>query len=170
MPFRAKFKRALGGTSTGTSSPGEEKPQKSFLNKTSARTHRKTAEGDEWPDNVYKPWEQMPRPKYRGPWNQAHQDKLSAFSFSSSSRRRRSSGTGRAGSEYSPMGSKLPSRGASRRSSLVSGSSLRRGSVDRTKRRPKMGSRNASNLEGNEEIMKEGDEGSDGVGNGESDD
>ena len=62
----------------------------------------------------------MPRPKYRGPWNQAHQDKLSAFSFGSISgraSRRRSSAQG---SDYSPMGSKLPSRAPSRRGSAWS--------------------------------------------------
>lgn len=93
------MKRALGRSSSpsSTSSPKERKPKKEKL-----------------ADNVYKPGEPMPRPKYRGPYNKAHQDKLSAFSFAqgflSDVGRRKSGGA----SEYSPMGSRLPSRGPSR--------------------------------------------------------
>ena len=107
----------------------------------------------------------MPRPKYRGPWNQAHQDKLSAFSFGSFSGkagRRRSSAQA---SDLSPMGSRLPSRGPSRaegRGSLGS----RRGSAwsafsggSRRARRSGVGSR------GKQEGVVEA-EGDEDVGNG----
>ena len=88
MPFRAKMKRAFGRDSSeeGTDAPKKEKKQK-------------------LPDNVYKPGEPMPRPKYRGPWDKEHQDKLTSFSFANAFGRRKSEQ-----SEYSPMGSKLPSR------------------------------------------------------------
>ena len=98
----------------------------------------------DYPENVYKPGEAMPRPKYRGPWNQAHQDKLSAFSFGDAWKRRKSSaGTKESGqeggSEYSPMGSRLPSRGPSRRGSAWSAISGKGG-----KRAWGLGSRQAS--------------------------
>ena len=105
MPFRSKLKRALGGGGSGASDT-------SSLSKTDSKASKK--DKPKLPDNVYKPGEPMPRPKYRGPWNQAHQDKLSAFRFGSISGmagRRRSSAQA---SDYSPMGSKLPSRGPSR--------------------------------------------------------
>ena len=110
MPFRTKLKRALGAGS-----------ETSSLSKTDSKASKK--EKTKYPDNVYKPGEPMPRPKYRGPWNQAHQDKLSAFSFGSISSigRRRSSAQA---SDYSPMGSNLPSRGPSR-----GASASRRGSA-----------------------------------------
>ena len=88
MPFRAKVKRAFGRDSAeeGSDTPKKEKKQK-------------------LPDNVYKPGEPMPRPKYRGPWDKEHQDKLGSFSFASAFRRRKSDY-----SQYSPMGSKVHSR------------------------------------------------------------
>lgn len=75
---------------------------------TNRSTKSKKAKKEKLPDNVYKPGEPMPRPKYRGPYNQAHQDKLSAFSFGDAWKRRRSSGT--AGSDLSPRGSRIMSR------------------------------------------------------------
>lgn len=159
MPFRAKVKKALGGGTSTAEDP--DKPDKSFLNKTAARRPLTKADKANWPDNVYKPGEPMPRPKYRGPWNQAHQDKLSAFSFGSSSGRRKSSATARTGSEYSPMGSKLPSRGPSRRNSAVSWGSLK-GSIGK---RITMGSRKNSTY-GNSVAVEENGEGDDDVGNG----
>ena len=117
MPFRAKMKRALGGGSASM-----EYDPANPLTQVPSKKSRKDKE--QYPDNVYKPGEPMPRPKYRGPYNQAHQDKLSAFSFGEAWRKRKSSiGTERSGkgvSEYSPMGSKLPSRGPSRRGSAWS--------------------------------------------------
>lgn len=51
----------------------------------------------------------MPRPKYRAPPKKEHKEKLDAFSFGSAWRKRRKS----LASQYSPMGSRLPSRRAS---------------------------------------------------------
>ncbi|KAL9099933.1 MAG: hypothetical protein Q9163_004635 [Psora crenata] len=118
MPFRAKVKRVLGGGSASASDYDPSNPTTHSLAKKSKKHKR------EYPDNVYQPGEPMPRPKYRGPYNQAHQDKLSAFSFGDAWKsRKNSTGTEKsvkAGSEYSPMGSRLPSRGPSRRASVWS--------------------------------------------------
>ena len=99
MPFREKMKRAFGRSpSTGDGSG---------LTKTSSKSSKRD------PDSVYKPGE-MPKSKYCGPYNQAHQDKLSAFSFGGAWTRRKSDQ-----SQYSPMGSRLPSQ----RGSMLSGRS-----------------------------------------------
>ena len=86
MPFREKVKRAFGRDSPegGSDTPKKEKKQKV-------------------PDNVYKPGEAMPRPKYRGLYDKEHQDKLKSFSFAFGRRKSEQS-------QYSPLGSKLPSR------------------------------------------------------------
>ena len=102
MPFRAKMKRALGRTNS--SSTGSDLTQTD----TNKSAKSKKPKKEKLPDNVYKPGEAMPRPKYRGPYNQAHQDKLSAFSFGDMWKRRRSSAT--ANSDISPMGSRVMSR------------------------------------------------------------
>jgi len=67
----------------------------------------------------------MPRAKYRAPVKKEHKDKLDAFSWGTAWRRRSQV------SEYSPMGSRMPSR----RGSLLSrksfgGKSAKRMSVD----------------------------------------
>lgn len=59
---------------------------------------------DRYPSNVYKPGEPMPRPKYRQPPKKEHKEKLEAFSFADSWRRKSYH------SQYSPMGSRMPSR------------------------------------------------------------
>ena len=128
----------------------------------------------DYPDNVYKPGEAMPRPKYRGPWNQAHQDKLSSFSFGDAWKRRKSSAETNisapgADSEYSPMGSRLPSRGTSRRNSAWSAISGKVG-----KRAWGMGSRQGSHSgydgyvdrNGNGRVEETGEEDGD-IANGE---
>lgn len=66
----------------------------------------------------------MPRPKYRAPVKKEHKEKLESFSWGEAWRRRSFM------SEYSPMGSRMPSR----RGSLISrksygGKSSRRNSV-----------------------------------------
>lgn len=63
------------------------------------------------PDNVYKPGEPMPRPKYRGPYDKEHQDMLTSFNFASAFSRRKSDY-----SEHSPLGTKWHSRRGSFRS------------------------------------------------------
>lgn len=137
MPFRAKMKRALGRS--GSSNEGSDLTTTS----TNKSTKSKKPKKEKLPDNIYKPGEPMPRPKYRGPYNQAHQDKLSAFSFGDAWRRRKSSAT--AGSDMSPMGSRLMSRRASMWS----------------RKSNKLGSRQGSEFQGVEE-----GEGDDDVANG----
>ncbi|KAM0798878.1 hypothetical protein BDR22DRAFT_890996 [Usnea florida] len=100
MPFRQRMRKALGRSNDDGSDLSTTDTNRS--------TKSKKAKKEKLPDNVYKPGEPMPRPKYRGPYNQAHQDKLSAFSFGDAWKRRRSSGT--VGSDLSPMGSRIMSR------------------------------------------------------------
>ena len=105
MPIRDKFRRAFGRSPS--TSDGSDLTQS--VTKSSAKSSKKKkaekekASGDN--DMYYKLGEQ-PRPKYRGPYNRQHQEKLHAFSFSNAFSMRRKSQT----SEYSPMGSRMPSR------------------------------------------------------------
>ncbi|KAF4550655.1 Hypothetical protein D9617_16g014430 [Elsinoe fawcettii] len=93
MPFREKLKKAF-----KSSSPSSSKHSSPVI-----------AQGEQrWPSNVYRPDEPMPRPKYRAPVKKEHKEKLEAFNFGSSWRRRSHV------SLYSPMGSRLPSRRNSR--------------------------------------------------------
>jgi hypothetical protein len=73
---------------------------------------------ERWPSNVYKPGEPMPRPKYRAPPKKEHKEHLDSFSFGNAWRRKSFQ------SQYSPMGtrapSRLPSAAPSRRSSWYS--------------------------------------------------
>ena len=133
------MKRALGRS--GSSNEGSDLTSTS----TNKSSKPKKPKKEKLPDNIYKPGEAMPRPKYRGPFNQAHQDKLSAFSFGDAWRRRKSSAT--AGSDMSPMGSRLMSR---------------RGSMW-SRRSNKLGSRQGSEFQGVEE-----GEADDDVANGRS--
>lgn len=98
MPFRAKMKRAF-----GRDSPDDGSDQAQTNGKVSDKKKKKKKQ--KLPDNVYKPGEVMPRPKYRGPYDKEHQDQLTSFNFANAFTRRKSDY-----SEYSPMGSKLPSR------------------------------------------------------------
>ena len=134
MPLRAKIKRAIGRTNS--SSTGSDLTP----SETNKSTKSKKAKKEKYPDNVYKPGEPMPRPKYRGPYNQAHQDKLKAFSFGDMWNKRRSSAT--ANSDISPMGSRVMSR---------------RGSA--WSRKSKIGSRQGSGFAGVEEGDAEDDTG-----------
>lgn len=115
MPFRDKVKRAFGRA-------GEDGSPLTSVSSRSSRKEKKPTRG--YPDNVYKPGEIMPRPKYRAPYNKAHQDKLSAFSFGEAWTRRKSDH-----SQYSPMGSRLTSAvGSLKRKSFMSGLGSRQGS------------------------------------------
>lgn len=131
------MKRALGRS---PSSAGDDLTKTDTAKSTKSKQRKK----EKLPDNIYKPHE-MPKPKYRGPYNQAHQDKLSAFSFGDAWKRRKSSATGN--SDMSPMGSRIMSR---------------RGSAW-SKRSNKLGSRQNSTFAG----VDEG-EGDDDVRNGRS--
>lgn len=130
--FRAKVKRAFTRQGERNSDASHEK---------SGRKGKK--QKSEWPDNVYKPGEPMPKPKYGAPVNRAHQAKLSAFSFDDAWKRRASEQ-----SEYSPRGSRLPSAV---------------GSLRRKSFRPALRSRQAS---GNEPRLEENPDRDDDVANG----
>ena len=165
MPFRAKMKRAFGGSSTT-----EYDPANPLTHTTSKKSKR------DYPANVYKPGEAMPRPKYRGPWNQAHQDKLSAFSFGGAWKGRKDStdtnksATG--ASEYSPMGSRMPSRGPSRRGSAwsaMSGKGGKRFWGRNSRQNSTVTYDDHSHLDGaGAERVEENREGDDDVANGKS--
>lgn len=92
MPFREKAKALFKTRSRGES-----------LTKTST----KESSCERYPSNVYKPGETMPRPKYRTPPTKEHKERLEAFSFAEAWRRRSFQ------SQYSPMGTRAPSRRAS---------------------------------------------------------
>lgn len=88
---------------------------KSNASSTSSDSTSTTGKGTKtWPSNVYAPGEAMPRPKYRQPPKKEHTEKLEAFSFGAAWRRRSFV------SEYSPHGSRMPSR----RASLISRASF----------------------------------------------
>jgi len=132
------MKRALGRTNSSSTSS-----DLTHIDINRSSKSKKHKEG-KLPNNVYKPGEAMPRPKYRGPFNQAHQEALSAFSFGDMWNRRR----GSANSDISPMGSRTMSR---------------RGSA--WSRKSKLGSRqNSCGFAG----VEEGDADDDAVANGTS--
>ena len=126
MPFREKLKRTFtvgkrsesmstpdyatnASTDTSPASGGVLEPSNtnSSQKKKTSRWRRSKEPKPRYPSNVYAPGEPMPRPKYRGPVSKQHQENLSAFSFASALEGlRRKSGI----SQYSPMGSRLPSR------------------------------------------------------------
>ena len=70
----------------------------------SGSTGSKESSQEQWPENVYKPGEPMPRPKYRRLPEKAHKERLDAFSFAEAWRRKSFQ------SQHSPMGTRLPSR------------------------------------------------------------
>ncbi|MCJ1369319.1 hypothetical protein MMC20_000529 [Loxospora ochrophaea] len=106
MAIREKLRRHLTRT-TSASDPNALTTTATSDSKKSKSSKQKAAKDP----NRYAPGE-MPKPKYRGPYNKAHQEKLHAFSFGEAldNARRKSSQ-----SQYSPRGSKMPSR----RGSLV---------------------------------------------------
>lgn len=119
MPLRERIKRVFKSSSPNSSL------SKTPTNKSSTNGKNSPApDGGRWPSNVYAPGEPMPRPKYRAPVKKEHKEKLEAFSFSSAWRRRSYI------SEYSPMGSRMPSRRGSLLSrKSIGGKSARRGSI-----------------------------------------
>jgi hypothetical protein len=101
MTLKTRLKRAF----TRGSADGEGVS----LGKLSSRSSKKS---QPMPDpNVYQPGEKMPPMKYRRPVDPAHKAHLESFSWTSAWRRR---SVGSVYSVYSPMGSRLPSRKASR--------------------------------------------------------
>ncbi|SMQ54642.1 unnamed protein product [Zymoseptoria tritici ST99CH_1A5] len=69
-----------------------------------SKSSTKESDTERWPSNVYKPGETMPRPKYRAPPKKEHKESLEAFSFAEAWRRKSFQ------SQYSPMGTRAPSR------------------------------------------------------------
>lgn len=122
MPFRAKLKKAFG---SGRSNSKSSTPSGDGSNTPNGHhTHRTDIE-------YYKPGE-IPRSKYRGPWNKEHQEKLHSFSFNFGGRKSSVSGN----SNWSPSAS----RAQSRRSSWISAkrpstSGKSRKSVEKAKHR-----------------------------------
>ncbi|KAK3671327.1 hypothetical protein LTR78_008787 [Recurvomyces mirabilis] len=102
--------------------PFREKAKAIFKRKTSdslSKASSNNSSREQWPSNVYKPGEVMPRPKYRKPPTKEHKEHLESFSFADAWRRRSFQ------SVHSPMGTRAPSRknssrGPSRRGSLCS--------------------------------------------------
>jgi hypothetical protein len=97
MPFREKARVIRKKFSRGSSSTSGTSSEASS-----------TLGDDHTPHTThccYKPGEKIPY-KYRRPVDKAHKEKLEAFCFSSAWNERRKSLT----SQYSPMGSRLPSR------------------------------------------------------------
>lgn len=96
MPFRAKLRKAFGGEKNvndrSSSTLNNSSPKRTDID------HQKPGE--------------KPRSRYRGAWDQRHQEQLHAFSFESAFRSRKSS----IPSSYSPGGNHAQSR----RSSWVS--------------------------------------------------
>lgn len=84
MPFREKFKRALGRDRSGSGASSLK----------TSKTNDGNAQGDD-PE---------PKPKYRAPVDPKHKERLEAFSFANTWRRKSTS------SLYSPHGSRMPSR------------------------------------------------------------
>lgn len=92
MPFRQKLRKTFSRSSTGSNG--------------SSSTSSSTM-GDDIPCNpkfsMYQPGERIPY-KYRRPVERAHREKLEAFTFDNAWKRCSH------GSQYSPMGSRMPSR------------------------------------------------------------
>ncbi|MCJ1397528.1 hypothetical protein MMC11_000722 [Xylographa trunciseda] len=121
MPFREKMRKAFGRSpsTSETSSPGALTPVTSLsqFSQRDKKSKKKDKKGD---GNVYKAGEAMPKLKYRAPVDPQHKDRLEAFSFGSTWEAiRRKSGV----SQYSPMGSRMPSRMGSLASNTIGGSS-----------------------------------------------
>ena len=105
MPIRDKFKRAFGRSPS--TSDGSDLTQSTTKTSTKSAKKKKAEKEKTSGDNdIYYKFGEQPRLKYRGPYNRQHQEKLHAFSFSDAFSMRRKSQT----SEYSPMGSRMPSR------------------------------------------------------------
>ncbi|MCJ1392312.1 hypothetical protein MMC18_005179 [Xylographa bjoerkii] len=108
MPFREKMRKAFGRSpsTSETSSPGTLTPVTS-LSQFSQRDKKPNKKDKKGRGDAYKAGEAMPKPKYRAPVDPQHKDRLEAFSFGGAWEvMRRKSGH----SEYSPMGSRMPSR------------------------------------------------------------
>ncbi|MCJ1476182.1 hypothetical protein MMC13_004847 [Lambiella insularis] len=121
MPFREKMKKAFGRSPSisNASSPSSSTPVNSLsqFSEKSKKSKKKDKKGE---SDVYKIGDVMPKPKYRAPVDPQHKDRLDAFNFGGAlaAIRRKS-----AQSQYSPMGSRMPSRMGSLASSRQGGPS-----------------------------------------------
>lgn len=113
MPFREKAKnlfrpRSKTTSSTASSTANTSSSSGSLYHTSTHDTLASLSESlSRWPSNVYKPGEPMPRPKYRAIPKPEHTARLQAFQFSDAwATGRRNSGM----SQYSPMGTRAPSR------------------------------------------------------------
>lgn len=102
MAFRDKLKKTFSRKSSSGNSE-----YSSTLSKTNSKQNSRRNSNDKNHNKnhqYYKPGEKVPQPKYRRPVDPAHKARLEAFSFANAWRRMSNQ------SEYSPMGSRLPSR------------------------------------------------------------
>jgi len=111
MPFREKLKKTFSRNSHSASNSESS----STLSKSNSR--RSSNNNHEY----YKPGEKIPQPKYRRPVDPAHKERLEAFSFANAWRRMS------VHSQYSPMGSRIPSRRGSVISNVRKSIGSRRG-------------------------------------------
>ncbi|KAK8190186.1 uncharacterized protein BKA78DRAFT_353634 [Phyllosticta capitalensis] len=100
MAFRERVKRALGRKSSSNSS-------------STSNSVKKTSSGRRDSSVWYQPGEKLPPLKYRRPVTKEHKELLESFSFAKAWRRRSDM------SQYSPMGSRFPSRKNSRKSTTA---------------------------------------------------
>jgi len=98
MAFREKLKKTFSRNQSGGNSENSSTLSKTNSKQTSRRNSKDKNH------QYYKPGEKIPQPKYRRPVDPEHKARLEAFSFADAWRRM--SGQ----SQYSPMGSRMPSR------------------------------------------------------------
>lgn len=116
MAFREKLKKTF---SRNQSSGNSE--NSSTLSKTNSKQNSRRNSKDNKNHQYYKPGEKIPQSKYRRPVDPAHKAQLESFSFAKAWRRMSNQ------SQYSPMGSRLPSRRGSVISSMRKSIGSRRG-------------------------------------------
>lgn len=98
MAFREKLKKTFSRNHSAGNSENS-----STLSKTNSKQNSRRSSNDK-NHQYYKPGEKIPQPKYRRPVDPEHKARLEAFSFANAWRRMSSQ------SQYSPMGSRMPSR------------------------------------------------------------
>ncbi|KAF7510970.1 hypothetical protein GJ744_005516 [Endocarpon pusillum] len=113
MTFRAKVRKALKGNKSSGDDSSSSAPKRTDI-------------------EYYKPGE-IPRSKYRGPWDQKHQDHLHAFSFKDALRDRRNSIPASCSPRGTPAQSRRSSWVSRARLSLGSRSGVEDGNAERRK-------------------------------------
>ncbi|KAL9115858.1 MAG: hypothetical protein Q9227_000226 [Pyrenula ochraceoflavens] len=128
MPIRARIKKAFKSNHSKSSTPASSDSNGSIYPDHRVRD-----------DVEYYKHGEIPRSKYKGPWNQAHQDMLHAFEFNFSDRPK--------SVQFSPMGTRAPSR----RNSKASKASMSRPSSRAKSHEIERSKSIAQTLEENEE-------------------